>query len=149
MIRSQDVSTLQRLIDEIPCAIFILNSNGIFIECSKPCLNFFHLDNPDQIIGKSPEIISPPFQRNGKNSNEEIKKWILLARQNGSVTFNWDHKRLNGDIFPAKVTLSTSIYEGETCILATVIDNTGNVLEEEIEALINGNPYALIVSIQI
>ncbi len=145
MIRSQDVSTLQRLIDEIPCAIFILNSNGIFIECSKPCLNVFHLDNPDQIIGKSPEIISPPFQRNGKNSNEEIKKWILLARQNGSVTFNWDHKRLNGDIFPAKVTLSTSIYEGETCILATVIDNTGNVLEEEIEALINGNPYALIV----
>ncbi|ABD41740.1 methyl-accepting chemotaxis sensory transducer with Pas/Pac sensor [Methanospirillum hungatei JF-1] len=145
MIRSQDVSTLQRLIDEIPCAIFILNSNGIFIECSKPCLNVFHLDNPDQIIGKSPEIISPPFQRNGKNSNEEIKKWILLACQNGSVTFNWDHKRLNGDIFPAKVTLSTSIYEGETCVLATVIDNTGNVLEEEIEALINGNPYALIV----
>lgn len=52
---------------------------------------------------------------------------------------------MNGDIFPAKVTLSTSIYEGETCVLATVIDNTGNVLEEEIEALINGNPYALIV----
>ncbi|WP_306128596.1 PAS domain-containing protein [Methanospirillum purgamenti] len=122
-----------------------INSNGIFIECSKTALTLFQIDTPDQIIGKNPEIISPPFQRNGKNSNEEIKKWILFASQKGSVSFYWDHKRLNGEIFPAKVTLSTSIYEGETCILATVVDNTGNVLLEETEALINGNPYALIV----
>jgi len=144
IIQSHDVSTLQRIIDEIPCAIFILNTNGIIIECSKTALSLFHMDKSDLIIGKNPEIISPPFQRNGKKSTDEIKKWILMARQEGSATFYWEHKRMNGETFPAKVTLSHIQYEGEICILATVVDNTGNALKEETEALTNGNPYALI-----
>jgi PAS domain-containing protein len=44
IIQSHDVSTLQRIIDEIPCAIFILNTNGIIIECSKTALSLFHMD---------------------------------------------------------------------------------------------------------
>ncbi|PWR69593.1 PAS domain-containing protein [Methanospirillum stamsii] len=145
MIQSHDITTLQRIIDEIPCAIFLIKSNGVFIGCSKTAMDLFHIDKPDQIIGKNPEIIFPPLQRNGKNSNEEIKKWIFIASQQGNVTFYWDNKRMNGEIFPAKVTLSKIAYEGETCILATIVDNTGNVSKEETEALTNGNPYALIV----
>ena len=145
VIQSQDVSTLQTIIDEIPCAILILDSQGIFIECSKFALSMFQIEKPDNILGKNPDLISPSFQRNGRESGLQIREWVQKAHQEGRVTFHWDHSRMNGEIFPAKVTLTVSVYEGKPCILAMIVDMTGQVLREETDALVNGNPYALIV----
>jgi PAS domain S-box-containing protein len=145
VIKSYDVSTLQAIIDMIPCATLIIGSDGTFIDCNKVALSLFQINNPVDIIGENPNAISPRNQRNGKDSGVQIREWIQKAHQEGSVSFYWDHKRINGDIFPAKVTLTVSVYEGDPCILASVVDITGQILIEENEALVNGNPYALIV----
>ncbi|HWQ66107.1 MAG TPA: PAS domain-containing protein [Methanospirillum sp.] len=145
MIKSQDISTLQRIIDEIPCAILIINTTGTFIECNKAALTLFRIEKPEDILGKNPDIISPQYQRNGKESEDMIRELVQKAQEEGSVSFYWDHKRMNGEIFPAKVMLSMSVYEGQPCILASIVDITGQVLIEEKDALVNGNPYAIIV----
>lgn len=145
VIQSQDVSTLQRIIDEIPSAILIIDSNGAFIECNKNALSLFQIEKSEHILGKGPDVISPPFQKNGKESGVKIRDCIQKAHQEGRVSFYWEHIRMNGELFPAKVTLSVSVYEGKPCLLASVVDITGQVLIEENEAFVNGNPYALIV----
>jgi len=145
VIQSHDISTLQRIIDEIPCAVLITDLSGTFIECSKTALNMFQIGSPEEIIGKEQGIVSPNLQRNGKESRVLIQEWIKKAHQNGCVSFFWDHKRMNGEIFPAKVTLSESVYEDKPCILSSVFDVSDQTNIEENDAIVKENPYALIV----
>lgn len=145
VIKSQDISSLQTIIDTIPVATLMINSEGVIIDCNKTAVSQFLAEKPEDILGKNPDTLSPPFQRNGKESREGAFKWIQKAQQKRTVSFYWDHKRLNGEIYPAKVTLTALVYEGEPCLMASIVDISGQALVEENEALVNENPYAVIV----
>ncbi|PWR70965.1 methyl-accepting chemotaxis protein [Methanospirillum lacunae] len=144
IIGSEDTTSLKKIIDSIPDATLIIGKNGLFIDCNKATLKIFGASNRDEIIGKPPGLLAPQNQRNGNSSDYESRKYIQKAHESGSIAFFFDHNTLDGRIFQARVTLSEIEYEGETCLLTTIADITGQVRMEENHTLIHENPYALV-----
>jgi methyl-accepting chemotaxis protein len=61
------------------------------------------------------------------------------------VSFEWEHKRLDGSIFPCKVTLQLIEYEGKTCLMATIVDISDMVaLRHKSEFIIANAPTPII-----
>lgn len=116
----------------------------MFIDCNQATLRIFEATSREEIIGKPPGVLSPPRQRNGKDSGSETLLLLKKAQQSGQVTFYWDHITQKGKIFLARVTLNGIVYEGRSCLMCTITDMTGQVRGEENEALIGQNPYALL-----
>ncbi|WP_319579656.1 PAS domain-containing protein [uncultured Methanospirillum sp.] len=143
-INSKDTASLQKIIDSIPVAAFIIGKNGTVIDCNKGTLRIFGAGSREEIVGKHPGLLAPQTQRNGRASDSESRKYIQKAHETGSVTFYFDHSTLSGSIFSAKVTLTKIEYEGEPCLLSSVTDMTGQVRIEENNTLIHENPYALV-----
>ncbi|PWR69865.1 hypothetical protein DLD82_16915 [Methanospirillum stamsii] len=141
---SGDLESLQNIIDSIPYAVFVIGSNGSFIDCNSSALQVFNASSRDDVIGKVPSILAPEKQPNGNESGIEVNTYIQNTHRSGSSSFYFYHQTFDKRVFPAHVTLKRIIYGGDTCLLSIIIDMTGQVRIEENQALIHENPYALI-----
>ncbi len=132
------------LIDILPVSTLILGEDGTIKDCNKSTLSMFHASERDKIVGQRPNIIAPIYQMDGSDSGKKIDSLVHRAKERGIITFNWINKRLDGEEFPAKVTLTVADYKGETCIVCCIDDITGHVQAEEINAIIGCNPYGIL-----
>lgn len=95
-----------------------------FTSGNKAAIKMFNCKDEDEFTSLGPWNVSPEFQPNGKTSGEMAKAVIMKAMTEGSSYFEWIHKRLDGEDFPATVLL-TRIEFGERAFLqATVRDIT-------------------------
>ncbi len=95
-----------------------------FSTANKTMFQMFGFESEREFILCSPWEISPEFQDNGKKSEEEAKKMITHAMQTGSHFFEWQHKRKNGEVFPATVQLTRVDFNEMSFLQATVRDIT-------------------------
>ena len=130
-IITHDSETLQVMLDAAPVAIQIVGPEGIFIDCNQYTIELFKGKHSGDIVGKPPSILSPPVQGDGRESGPAALEKIQEAFTGKRVTFSWEHKRLNGEIFPARVILNQIQYEGNICLMASVIDVTEIVRQVE------------------
>ncbi|WP_319580189.1 methyl-accepting chemotaxis protein [uncultured Methanospirillum sp.] len=144
IFQSNDLASLKVIIDTMPIATVIFGSLGEVIDCNMATLALFNAVNKGDIIGKSLGQLSPKTQINGTDSDIETRKRIQQAYAQKKVTFHFDFQTLSGQSFPGKVTLSEIAYEGKQCLMANIVDMSGQVRLEEYNALINSNPYALL-----
>jgi diguanylate cyclase (GGDEF)-like protein/PAS domain S-box-containing protein len=77
-----------------------------------------------EFTSKEPWVLSPDRQPDGRDSGEKGKEMIETAMRNGTHFFEWTHKRLNGEDFPATVLLSKVEHAGKVFLQATVRDIT-------------------------
>ena len=85
-------------------------------------LEMFGAKNEKEFSSKTPGDLSPEYQPDGQLSSEKARKVIGKAMRNGSHFFEWTHKRINGDEFPANVLLTRVELEGKKLLTATVRD---------------------------
>lgn len=142
-IISHDPSTLMSILDAAPVAIQIVGPEGTFIDCNRQTLELFGAQDLHDIVGKPPSLLSPRFRKTGRT----VKG--LFDPDSGGVFweksyFSWDHRKLSGEIFPARVTLNQIHYEGTPCLMASVIDTSELVAQlDEIASLVKESPYAI------
>ncbi len=110
-----------RLLFENANDVFFLLKDDIFIDCNLMMSEVF-LCRKNDIIGKTPYAFSPEYQPNGKKSEYEAKKHIHQAKNGNRHRFEWKHKRLNGELFDADVTLNPVDIGGEHFVHAIVRD---------------------------
>ncbi|MFN2371023.1 MAG: PAS domain S-box protein, partial [Candidatus Krumholzibacteriia bacterium] len=103
-------------------AIFIIEQ-GRFIECNARTLELFRCDR-DQIIGRDPGDLSPPRQANGRESRQAAEGYFAAARRDRVVNFAWKHRRPDGSLFDAEVTLTAHASAGLSYVQAIVRDVT-------------------------
>ncbi len=60
----------------------------------------------DDLIGITPIDISPSTQIDGRRSDEKAKEMISAAISKGTHKFEWTHRRMNGELFPAEIVLT-------------------------------------------
>jgi PAS domain S-box-containing protein len=101
-------------------AIFIMK-DGNFVDCNSRTLDMFGCTK-DQIIGKSPIDFSPEYQSNGEKSKKFILEIINTVLTGSKVSFEWKHKRLNGNLFDTDVTLNTIELNNEKYLQAAIRD---------------------------
>ena len=123
------IETLQRqlrdyrqLFNEAEVAITIVDQDGNFIDCNKAYYNLIgYMDKPalDQF---HPNDISPLEQPDGSNSTEKAHRMINFALVKGRHSFEWMHKKLDGEEFLSHVTLDTIDFNDEEMVRATIHD---------------------------
>ena len=110
-------------------SIMLLNHDGFF-ECNTRTLEMFRVGSVAEFIGRHPADLSPPTQPDGRDSRTTATAHIDAAYADGSVRFEWVHRRADGDTFPAEVLLSAFEFRGERVLQATVRDITDRKLVE-------------------
>jgi PAS domain S-box-containing protein len=94
-------------------------------------VKMFGAKNEEEFISHGPWELSPDQQPDGRASIEKSKEMIETAVRNGSCIFEWTHRRISGEEFPADVLL-TRMKQGEKVIVqATVRDITVRKRAEE------------------
>lgn len=86
----------------------------------------FQAGDEKTFINTAPWQLSPEFQPDGQRSDEKAKEMINTAMRKGCHFFEWRHKRLGGDEFPATVLLTRCILGNNIFLQATVRDITEN-----------------------
>jgi PAS domain S-box-containing protein len=102
-----------------------------FTSGNAAALKMFAVKDEEQFVSLGPWNLSPERQPDGRASSEKAREMIEVAMRAGSHFFEWTHRRLDGEVFPATVLLSR-IKSGERMFLqATVRDITENKRAEE------------------
>ncbi len=94
-------------------------------------VKMFAAKDEKEFISYEPWALSPKRQPDGSVSRVKAKEMIEIAMRDGANFFEWTHKRLNGEEFPATVLLTRMSLSGKTMLQAAVRDNTEQKATEE------------------
>lgn len=98
--------------------------DGNFIDCNNSTLHLFGFEKKEEFVGLPPSEVSPENQPDGENSMDKAGKMIEIAIAKGINSFEWVHKKKDGNEFPAKVTLVSFKKDDEILLYALVEDLT-------------------------
>jgi PAS domain S-box-containing protein len=99
-----------------PDAYLIMEIDGGTIsDCNKASEKMLRGER-SQIIGSTPDKISPKYQPDGKTSAEAAAEKIVESLRDGSNEFEWVHRRLDGTNFWAHVTISLVMLDGRNVL---------------------------------
>lgn len=118
-----------KLFADSPDAYLIIKE-GIIVDCNRAAESML-AGKREQIIGKSPDLLSPPYQSNGQSSALSAAERIAEAQKTGSNTFEWTHRRFDGSDFLVEVSVSSMQMLGQDVLLVTWRDITARKQAEE------------------
>lgn len=99
-------STFRLLFERSADAMLLLDGD-VFIDCNPAAVKMFACSEKKQLLSFNPSDFSPEKQLDGCLSRKEENKRIAKAIEQGSNRFEWLHQRINGDVFPAEVLLTS------------------------------------------
>jgi PAS domain S-box-containing protein len=95
-------------------------------------VEMFRCKNEKDFTSRAPYELSPEYQPDGILSTDKAMEMINTAVKKGSHFFEWQHKRANGEEFPATVLLTkVEIEKGIPFLQATVRDISKQKKAEE------------------
>ena len=117
-------------------AVQLLDEKGFF-DCNRATLALFGCTDAKQFCSLHPADLSPAKQPNDEDSATLANQYIAAAMKDGSIHFEWIHKRFDtGETFPAEVLLSSLTLHGKLALQATVRDITKRKqIEEQVRQL--------------
>lgn len=92
-------------------------------DCNSRALEMFRA-TPDQLFGRPVWRLSPEFQPDGSVSAEKAPQYLARVARGETVTFEWRHRRLDGEEFDSEVTLSPALIGGVRYRVSLVEDVT-------------------------
>ncbi len=128
-------------------AHLIFDENGI-IDTNPACVSLLKVKRKEELVGKSLADISPPEQSDGQKSAERLKELHELALGCGSMRYEWEHRRADGEVFSVEVSLTSVELNGRPVLLAVWHDLTERKRteaalresEERFQAFMNYSP---------
>jgi len=116
-------------------AIMMLEPPDWLFTAGNPAtVEMFGCRDEEHFTSMGPWEVSPEHQPDGTSSPEKAKRMIETAMETGKNFFEWTHRRVSGEDFPATVLLSRIQLKGKTLLQATVRDITERkTTEEELE----------------
>ncbi|MGW8248699.1 MAG: hybrid sensor histidine kinase/response regulator [Acidiferrobacterales bacterium] len=116
-------------------AIFVMR-NGIFRDCNPKTLEMFRCTR-DDILGLSPMEVSPAYQPDGRSSAEAAAEYVNKALVGDPQDFEWLHRRLDGELFFANVSLSNVVLDGKNYVIGFVRDmNELKIANDRLAAIV-------------
>lgn len=105
-IIDQERHKFSSLFHNSPDAYFLLELKGFtIIDCNKATETILN-GSREQIIGLTPDVVSPEFQESGETSKDKALRMIEIGINKGINRFKWQHQKFTGEIFWVEVILS-------------------------------------------
>lgn len=124
---------------------YLIIKNGIFTDCNRAAEIMLRGDRTD-IIGQSPDVLSPEYQPDGRKSAVVAEEKIAHALRTGTNFFEWLHRRFDGSNFYVEVSLATMTLDGESALFVSWRDITDRKKTEEALAVIHRELEALSIT---
>ncbi len=102
-----------------------------FASANGATLAMFKVRNESELTSMGPWDVSPERQPDGESSMDKARRMLDKAMEQGSLFFEWDHRRLDGEVFPATVLFTRMELDGKTGLQATIRDVTEHRRAEE------------------
>jgi len=105
-------------------AILILDPEMGYLDCNQASLEMFGFSSKQEFLNLTPIDLSPEYQQDGSLSSKKAKEMIDKVIIQGSYYFNFLHKRINGEVFPASVLATRMDLGGKVLLQGTIRDLT-------------------------
>jgi len=76
-----------------------------YIDCNPAAVKIYRFPSREATLGKTPLDVSAPVQYDGVPSSEKVVFYINKALEEGSIIFEWKHKRPDGELWDGEVHL--------------------------------------------
>ncbi len=120
------------LFENTPDAIMTLEPPSWSFTTGNPAtVKMFGAKNEEEFVSHGPWDLSPNRQPDGRASAEKAKEMIEAAMREGFRFFEWTHRRIGGQEFPADVLLTRIEQNGKMILQASVRDITERKRAEE------------------
>ena len=100
---------------------YLVMTGDVFTDCNRAAEAMFRSDC-SQILGLSPDKLSPKFQPDGKLTTSAVTEKLADAANNGLARFEWLHHRLNGELFLTDVSLASIVISDQPRTLVAIRD---------------------------
>jgi PAS domain S-box-containing protein len=128
------------LFDNANDGILLLRGSRI-VDCNRKCLVIFGCSSSEQIIGKTPYRFSPPFQSDGRESKKAAIEMGRAALSGEPQFFEWKHRRYDGALFDAEVTLDQIALDKGTRLLQAIVRDVSERKEAEQRLRVSEEKY--------
>jgi len=108
----------QRIFESSPDPVWIIENNN-FVNCNDAAVAMLGYASRAELMNTHPSELSPSHQPCGLDSFSKAEQMMALATANGLHRFEWVHKRADGSLFDAEVTLSRMEIGGRHAIYCT------------------------------
>ncbi|RXJ65826.1 hypothetical protein CRV08_14270 [Halarcobacter ebronensis] len=93
-----------------------LLKDGKFIDCNLALLKLLEIKQKDEFLNLNPYMISPEIQPNGISSAILVKENINKCLEEGSIRFEWLHRKITGIEFWCEIVLTKIVINGEIVV---------------------------------
>ena len=102
----------------------VLHDENEILEVNPAAVRILGCQSPQELLGKHPRELAPPFQPNGESSDVMARKHIEECMTNGSARFEWLACAPDGREIPLEVALTRIQWSGRQIIQAFITDIT-------------------------
>ncbi len=113
-------------------AILITSAEGNFLDGNPAAIRLFGCNSEQDFLKLTFFQVSPDYQPDGYLSFTRLQEMVNIALIDGSHYFEWTHKTVAGQIFPAIVSLNITNLRGQKVIQANIRDITKQKLTEQV-----------------
>jgi PAS domain S-box-containing protein len=106
-----------------------------FIECNEATCKILGFANREDVFMTKPSQLSPPTQPDGRDSHEKADEMIKTAFEKGFHSFEWMHRKANGEDFLVVVSLTPITLHGKSLLQSHWHDITEFKRAEQLRAL--------------
>ncbi len=115
----------KRLFESSSVPIVVMDpATAAIIDCNPAAVTIYGFANRTDAVGKTVEEASAPLQYDGTPSPMKARQHIERVLATGSDTFEWRHRRPNGELWDAEVHLVSFESGGRTLLQFTLQDIT-------------------------
>jgi PAS domain S-box-containing protein len=112
-------------------AHLILDQSGI-LDCNRAAVEMLRCRDKNDLLRRQPSEFSPEFQPDGRRSDALSNEHGERAHIFGHDRFEWLHRRLDGEVFPAEVSLTPIMLSSGPALLVVWHDITDRKRTEAI-----------------
>ena len=103
--------------------VVLHDENGL-LEVNTAAVRIMRRQTAQEMLGKHPREMAPPFQPNGESSDAMAREYIEECLARGSVRFEWLARAADGQDIPMEVALTRIEWSGRQVIQAFITDIT-------------------------
>jgi two-component system sensor histidine kinase EvgS len=84
-----------------------------FVVCNKAFLQLFKMQSEEEVIGKTPESLSPEYQPDGERSEVKVEQNFTTMLAKGKMRFEWLHKTVDNEPIWCDIVLTKIAYNSK------------------------------------